>query len=165
MRIAVAANDNQGLEGAISAHFGRCPYYFLADVAKGKIGVTKVVGNPFYSSHGNSGEVPNFIHSQGVNVMIAGGMGPKAINFFQELEIEVVTGARGRVGEAISSYLGGRLSGSQSCHEGDERQASRTHPDREFWEPKDEVVALQQQLAAMKEKLARLSEQKEIKKE
>jgi predicted Fe-Mo cluster-binding NifX family protein len=77
----------------------------------------KVIDSPFYGGHGQSGEVPNFIHSQGVNVMITGGMGPKAIGFFNEFGIEVVTGASGRVRDALSSYLGGMLSGSESCRE------------------------------------------------
>jgi predicted Fe-Mo cluster-binding NifX family protein len=32
MKIAFASEDNQGLQGTLSAHFGRCPYYTIVDV-------------------------------------------------------------------------------------------------------------------------------------
>ena len=31
-RIVVAAEDARGLDGEVSAHFGRCPYYVCVDV-------------------------------------------------------------------------------------------------------------------------------------
>jgi len=58
MRIAVAANDNLGLDGVVSAHFGRCPYYTLTDVGNGKVQDVKVINNPFYDSHSQQGESP-----------------------------------------------------------------------------------------------------------
>lgn len=160
MRVAVSADDNQGLEGMISAHFGRCPYYTLVDIEDRKVGMIKVVENPFYYSHGNSGEVPNFIRSQGASVMIAGGMGPKAINFFREFGIEVVTGASGRVRDAINSYLDGSLSGSQSCHDGgyQHERESQWHRDEEPASLRDEAAALQKQLAEVQERIARLGQ-------
>ena len=118
MRIAVAANDNLGLDGVVSAHFGRCPYYTLADVENGEVQDVKVVDNPFYDSHGQPREVPNFIHSHGASVIIAGGMGPMAIGYFNQFGIEAVTGASGRVGDMVNTYLGGKLSGSYPCSNG-----------------------------------------------
>ena len=32
MRIAVSADEDSGLDSAVSHHFGRCPYYVLADL-------------------------------------------------------------------------------------------------------------------------------------
>jgi predicted Fe-Mo cluster-binding NifX family protein len=118
MRIAVASEDNKGLEGMVSAHFGRCPYYVLVNVDSGKIGDVQAIQSPFYGGHGE-GDVPNFIQTQGVKVMISGGMGPKAIGYFNQFGIEVATGASGKVGDAVRNYLDGGLYGSAPCRGGD----------------------------------------------
>jgi predicted Fe-Mo cluster-binding NifX family protein len=152
MRIAVAANDNQGLEGTVSEHFGRCPYYTLADVEDGEIKEVEVVNNPFYLSHGQQGEVPSFIHSQGVNLMITGGMGPHAIGFFNQFGIDVVTGASGKVGNAINICLRGELSGAQPCSE---HGGEIEHSD-EIFRLRNDAEALQRQLAEINKKIAQL---------
>jgi len=109
-RIALACEDNQGLSGQISQHFGRCPYYLIVDVEGDEIKRTDSVDNPYYNNH-VPGMVPQFINEQGANVMIAGGMGPRAIDMFTNLGIEVVTGAIGNVGNVLQAYLRGEISG------------------------------------------------------
>ena len=113
-RIALACEDNQGLSGQMSQHFGRCPYYLIVDVEGHEIKGTDSVNNPYYNNH-VPGKVPQFINEQGVNVMIAGGMGPRAIDMFTNLGIEVVTGAIGNVGNVLQAYLGGEISGVEPC--------------------------------------------------
>ena len=113
-RIALACEDNQGLSGQISQHFGRCPYYVIVDVEGDEIEKTDSVNNPYYNNH-VPGMVPQFINQQGVNVMIAGGMGPRAIDMFSSLGIEVVTGAIGNVGNVLQAYLKGEISGVEPC--------------------------------------------------
>jgi predicted Fe-Mo cluster-binding NifX family protein len=119
MRIAIASEDNKGLEGMVSAHFGRCPYYVLVDADQSEVVSIQAIQSPFYGGHGE-GDVPNFIQAQGAKVMISGGMGPKAIGYFNQFGIEVATGASGKVGDALKNYLEGRLYGSAPCKGGDE---------------------------------------------
>ena len=113
-RIALACEDNQGLDGQISQHFGRCPYYLILDVDGEEIKKSETVSNPYYHNH-IPGVVPKFIHEQGANVMIAGGMGPRAIDMFTGLGIEVVTGAIGNAGNVLQAYLRGEVSGVEPC--------------------------------------------------
>ena len=115
MRIAFASEDKLGMEGEVSAHFGRCPYYTLLEVEEGKVGSWKVVDNPYHGNH-VPGKVPEFIHSQKADVMIAGGMGPRAIEFFDGFGIEAVTGAFGRIQDVLDAYLRGELRGAGGCH-------------------------------------------------
>jgi predicted Fe-Mo cluster-binding NifX family protein len=61
------------------------------------------------------GMVPKFISEQGVNIMIAGGMGPRAIDLFSNFAIEVVTGAIGNAGNVLQAYLKGEISGVEPC--------------------------------------------------
>ena len=91
MRIAISADDSNGLESVVSPHFGRCPHYILADVEGQEVKAVQSVGNPYHGQHA-PGQVPGFIHSQGVHVMLTGGMGGRAIGFFEQYGIEAVTG-------------------------------------------------------------------------
>jgi predicted Fe-Mo cluster-binding NifX family protein len=117
-RIALASEDHGGLEGAISAHFGRCPFYTLVDVEGNQILSSEVVKNPHFPNH-QPGVIPQFIQSQKANVMIAGGMGPKAIDFFHQFGIDVVTGAQGRIKDVVEAYLRGEISGIIPCEHQD----------------------------------------------
>jgi len=115
MRIAFASEDKLGVQGEVSAHFGRCPYFTFLEVEEDQVKAWKVVDNPYFDNH-VPGKVPEFIHSQNANVMIAGAMGPRAIQFFDGYGIEAITGAFGRIEDALKAYLRGELRGAGSCH-------------------------------------------------
>jgi len=127
-KIAFSSQDNLGLDGQMSGHFGRCPFYTLVDVEDGKIQNVSVVENPFYNSH-EPGQVPAFIHTQNADVMIAGGMGPMAINLFNNYGIEVVTGYMGTVSDVLNAYLKGEAKGASGCadHEGHDHEHHHGH--------------------------------------
>ena len=107
-RIALACDGGFGLEGLIAAHFDRCPSYVLVDLVDDRILGFQVVDNPYFSNH-QPGVIPQFIHSQKANVMIAGGMGPRAIDFFTQFGIDVATGARGKVRDVVEAYIRGEI--------------------------------------------------------
>lgn len=115
MRIAFASEDRLGLEGEVSMHFGRCPYYTFLEVEKGQVKDLQIIDNPYYGNH-VPGKVPEFIHLQKAEVMIAGGMGPRAIQFFDDYGIEAVTGAFGKIKDVLEAYLRGELRGAGACH-------------------------------------------------
>ncbi len=116
MRVAISADDATGLHSVVSPHFGRCPYYVLVDVEDGQVRQVQVVQNPYYAQHA-PGVVPQFIHQQGADVMLTGGMGGRAIAFFEQYGIEPVTGASGTVRHALEQYLRGALRGAGACRE------------------------------------------------
>jgi predicted Fe-Mo cluster-binding NifX family protein len=116
MKIAFASEDNQGLKGFLSAHFGRCPYYTIVDVEDKTISNVQIVDNPYFNSHAPPGVVPQFIKEQGAQVMIAGGMGPRALDHFNQFGIEAITtGAQGNLEETLHAYLRGEISGAAGC--------------------------------------------------
>jgi len=126
MRIAVSVESENGLESKVAHHFGRCPYFALVDVVDENIQSCKLVANPYYSAH-QPGQVPGFIKEQGADVMLSGGMGRRAIQFFESYEIQAATGAQGDVQEAIQRYLGGELSSAAPCRESVEHEHARGH--------------------------------------
>ncbi|MBN1573395.1 MAG: NifB/NifX family molybdenum-iron cluster-binding protein [Deltaproteobacteria bacterium] len=116
-KIVMASEDNLGLDGRLSAHFGRCPYYVVADfndAVELSAGDVEVVENPHFNNH-QPGIMPEFIQSLGADVMIAGGMGPRAIELFNGMGIEVVTGYAGKIEDILKAYLAGRVKGTVPC--------------------------------------------------
>lgn len=160
MRVAVSADDQRGLDSVVSPHFGRCPYYVLVDVEQHQVKGVRVVANPFYGQH-QPGQVPGFIRDQGADVMLTGGMGGRAVGFFQQYGIEPVTGAMGTVRHALEAYLGGRLRGAAPCHESVEHGhgkalATGAYEQDEVGRLREEAEALQRQLDEATARLRRL---------
>ncbi len=115
-KIVLTANDDRGLAGEMSMHFGRCTHFVLAQVGDdNQVEATEVHANPYAERH-EPGQIPEYIKSLGANVVIAGGMGGKAIEWFRQLGIEVATGgARPGVGETLDAYLAGAVTGVAEC--------------------------------------------------
>ncbi|ASI99036.1 NifB/NifX family molybdenum-iron cluster-binding protein [Thermococcus celer] len=103
MRVAVPAEDKEGLESNVSGHFGRAKYFVFADVEEGEIKNAEVVEVPF-DEHG-PGDLPNFIREHGGDVVLAYGMGRRAAEYFREFGVEVVTGAYGRVRDVVEAFI------------------------------------------------------------
>jgi predicted DNA-binding protein (UPF0251 family)/predicted Fe-Mo cluster-binding NifX family protein len=113
--IVLAANDDLGLDGEMAQHFGRCPYYVVVRVnGDQQVEQSRIEANPHAQQHG-PGEVPKFVHSLGADVILAPGMGQKAIAWFDRLGVEVATGSRGQVGATLQAYLDGAISGATGC--------------------------------------------------
>jgi predicted Fe-Mo cluster-binding NifX family protein len=116
MKIAFASEDNQGLKGFLSAHFGRCPFYTIVDVEDKTVSNVQVVDNPYFNTHAPPGVVPQFIKEQGAQVMIAGGMGPRALEHFNQFGIEAITtGIQENLEAILNAYLRGEISGASGC--------------------------------------------------
>ena len=126
MRIAISAEEKNGLDSRVSHHFGRCPCYVLVDVEDQEVQTVQDLDNPFYQQH-RPGEVPGFIHAQDVDVMISGGMGRRAIDFFNQYGIQVATGADGTVRKTLENYFGGQLRDAAPCRESVEHHAGDHH--------------------------------------
>lgn len=161
MRIAVSADNKNGLDSVVSPHFGRCPHFVLVDLANQNIRGVRQVDNPYYGHH-QPGQVPAFISSLGANVMLTGGMGGRAIMFFQQFGIEGVTGAYGTVRQSVERYLGGQLGGAAPCKESQEHGhddilAVTVYEKDELGRLREEAEMLRRQLEEVEDKLNRQS--------
>lgn len=116
MKIAITAETAAGLESPVAQHFGHAPYFALVQLENDAVTATEVVANPFAEAH-EPGQIPAFIQQQGAEVMISGGMGGRAIAFFQEAGVQTATGATGTVNQALKAYLSGTLQGAAPCAE------------------------------------------------
>jgi predicted Fe-Mo cluster-binding NifX family protein len=160
-RVAISADDNNGLDSVVSPHFGRCPYYVLVDLDGREVRRVSAVENPCYGRH-TPGQVPGFIKSHGADVMLAGGMGRRAIGFFQQYGIQAATGATGTVRHALEQYLGGELQGAEPCstslgHSHEESSVEGEYEQDEIGRLREEAEVLQQQLTEAMGRLDRLT--------
>jgi predicted Fe-Mo cluster-binding NifX family protein len=170
IRVAVSADDGNGLDGVVSPHFGRCPYFVMVDLEGQEVHAVQVISNPYYGHH-QPGQVPGFIHSQEANVMLTGGMGRRAIVFFEQYGIQAATGASGTVRYALEQYLGGELTGAEPCRESVEHdhehvpspvptgegQGGGEYEKDEVGRLREEAEMLQRQLAEVVDKLEKMS--------
>lgn len=101
--------------GELSSHFGHCEHFALFDVDE----QTKEIVNKdlVESPEHQPGLLPVWLAEKGVNVVIAGGMGPRAQEIFQQNNISVVLGAMESDPEkAVLSHLNGNLAiGDNAC--------------------------------------------------
>jgi predicted Fe-Mo cluster-binding NifX family protein len=166
MRVAVSADNRNGLDSIVSPHFGRCPHFVLVDLDDHDVQGVQEVDNPYYGHH-QPGQVPALINSLGANVMLTGGMGGRAIMFFEQFGIEGVTGAYGTVRQSLERYLGGQLKGAAPCKESEEHGHGDTagvqdlaggeYEKDELGRLKEEADMLRQQLEEVEGKLKRIS--------
>jgi len=115
MIIAIPSTGPEGLDSEVSMHFGRAPYYTFVEVENGEIKNVKSVPVPF-AEHG-PGDIPRFIKENGGDVVIAYGMGGRAVDFFNQLGIDVILGVRGKVGDVVKTFLEGNLNVDRNWRE------------------------------------------------
>ena len=116
MRIAFASEENKGIESKVAYHFGRCPYFVFVEIENKEIKNVETKINPLLNNH-EPGVVPEFISKERADVIISGGAGPKAIEWFKQLGIKPVTGASGKVKDVLNSYLANKLKDTEPCNE------------------------------------------------
>lgn len=150
MRIAVSADNKNGLDSIVSPHFGRCPHFVLVDLKDRDVKRVREVDNPYYGNH-QPGQVPAFIHSLEADVMLTGGMGGRAIMFFQQFGVEGVTGAYGTVRQSVERYLGGQLKGAAPCKESQEHGHGAPLDEGEY--EKDELGRLKEEAEMLRRQL------------
>jgi predicted Fe-Mo cluster-binding NifX family protein len=116
-RVAIACDDDRGLDGEVSPHFGRCRAFTIVDLEGDRVVSERVAVNPHAVNH-VEGSTPTFLTELGCDVVLAGGMGPRAIALFHARGIEVATGIEGQARRALESYLVGEERSSDPCDPG-----------------------------------------------
>lgn len=131
MKVAVASDDGK----AIAAHTGRCKYFVIFDVTDGKAERKETLENTFTPHMRGSGQSgghpqPQLLRDgkgphgsgmggephaallgalEGVEVLIAGGMGPRLVNALASAGIKHVFTTVDDVEEAVKQFAEGDL--------------------------------------------------------
>ena len=114
MKVAIAQDGDE-----VSGHFGHCREYAVFDIRDGKIAQKKVLQSPGHEP----GRLPAFLADHEVTHVIAGGMGPRAVDLFCAQNIEVFLGISGPVDSVIRDFLAGTIiPGQSSCTHGPDHE-------------------------------------------
>lgn len=105
MKIAIASDNKK-----VSEHFGFCEAFESFEVKDNEIIGWETILNPGHKP----GFLPNYLHEQGVDVIIAGGMGEKAAKIFSSNGIEVICGASGPIKDVARDYVNNTLESTGS---------------------------------------------------
>ncbi len=105
MKIAISTDN-----GRVCAHFGRAPAFTFVTIENNEVVDKEVLPNPGHTV----GNIPEFVHRNKATYMIAGGMGGRAVSFFNKYGIEVIVGVQGTIDEVIQKIIDGTLEGGES---------------------------------------------------
>jgi len=100
-------------EGKLTAHFGHCQEFALVEVEDNEIKNKEMLVPPPHEP----GVLPKWLHDLGTNVIIAGGMGARALELFAQNNIKVIAGASALAPEElVKQYLDNSLqTGGNVC--------------------------------------------------
>lgn len=110
MKIAIPLVD-----GKLCMHFGHSQEFALVEIDESTKTIT---GSQRMTPPAHEpGVLPQWLHQQGASVIIAGGMGMRAQQFFQEYKIKVVVGASANTPEQVAQqWINGLLiTGENIC--------------------------------------------------
>ncbi|MFP3871136.1 MAG: NifB/NifX family molybdenum-iron cluster-binding protein [Syntrophobacteria bacterium] len=101
------------VNGMLSTHFGHCEEFAIIETEDGHIKSKELHIPPPHEP----GILPYWLSQMGVKVVIAGGMGQRALNLFSQSGIQVAVGAPSSPPETlVSEYLKGDLvTGENLC--------------------------------------------------
>ncbi len=100
-------------EGKLTAHFGHSQEFALVEVEDNQIKSKETLVPPPHEP----GVLPKWLHDLGTNVIIAGGMGARALDLFAQNNIKVIVGASALTPEElVKQYLDNTLqTGGNVC--------------------------------------------------
>lgn len=110
MKVGVACDGQE-----VSPHFGRCEKFIIAEIDQGEVQLVELLPNPGHEP----GLLPALMQEKGVECVLTGGAGPRAINLFNQVGIELVGGVSGDPLVALQALALGRLTeGESTCAHG-----------------------------------------------
>lgn len=108
-RIVVPVLEKMGEASPVSPHFGRAPYFAIAEVKLDE-GLQQLDFKDNTSSHfGGEERPPDLLLSFKPDVVITIGMGPRAIRLFQAAGVAVLQAKANTLGEVLSAFTRSEL--------------------------------------------------------
>jgi len=117
VRIVIPVEDEGGLDARLSGHFGRAPYFAVINLDEnGNVLSHETIPN--LSEHfGGAGRPPDRILQLRPNALITYGMGPRALDIFQNARVAVLRANANTVREVIAAYARDELMElTEGCH-------------------------------------------------
>ena len=104
MKIAVSA-QGEDINAMINPRFGRCEYFLIVDTETNQV---EACPNENINASGGAGiQSATFVISKGVQAVLTGDVGPKAMDVFAGSGVNIITGQSGTVKQAIEQFTAG----------------------------------------------------------
>ena len=106
MKLCIPSMGTRGLNEQVGEHFGRVPNYTIVDTETGDV---KIEANTSAHVMGGQGYPAEILAKMGIDTMLCGGLGRRAIQMFEDAGIMVYVGASGMVSDAVDAFNNKRL--------------------------------------------------------
>ena len=111
VEVIAVPSRGDSLDDYVFDHFGRAPFYLIVKVNEGEIKDLKAIRNPdVQHKHHDHSSLFQMFYDEGVNVIISGGIGRRALQELISKGIKVFPGVQGRIRDVLNSYINGDLS-------------------------------------------------------
>jgi len=94
------------LQGKVNEHFGTSREFIVYEAENGKILDRKVLNNEILHNHGG---LAHMLKAEGVDVIIAGGIGQPMAYALQQTGLQMITGASGDAESVAADFFSGQL--------------------------------------------------------
>lgn len=119
LKLAVPTMGEAGMESERSGHFGRCDVFTIVDIADGQVTAVGEIANPPHEEGGCLRPV-GLLAAEGVNAIVAAGMGMRPMMGFNQAGIKVFfDNAHPKVADAVAAVIAGEapeMTADQACH-------------------------------------------------
>jgi len=107
--VGIPSTEPGGLDAVFGQHFGHCDLYTLVDIENDEIKNVRTLPSVPHQQGGCMAPV-QYLADNGVQILLAGGMGMRPLMAFNQLNIDVFF-AQGAatVGQAVQAFVDGQL--------------------------------------------------------
>jgi len=109
MNIAIPS-DTGDMNSPVSAIFGRAQYFIIFDIENGNIKSNRTIENIAWQQGGGAGITSSqLLVNNGINIVIANAIGPRAISVFAPAKIEMYKAIAGSAKDNVIAFIEGKL--------------------------------------------------------
>lgn len=105
----VVSSTGKNLKNNVAEVFGRCPYFVIAEIENNKIIRSETMENAVADQTGGAGiSAAQAVAEKSVDAVIAGNIGPRALDVLRQFNIEVYNGS-GSIEKVLQKFIDGKL--------------------------------------------------------
>jgi predicted Fe-Mo cluster-binding NifX family protein len=106
VRLCIPTDDDRGLAGRLSSHFGGAPYFTLVDSETGDVEVVSNLGTEYEPGACGSAQA---LAGYGVGAIVCRGLGRRAFARLRDMGVPVFVAEDCEALEALEAFRAGRL--------------------------------------------------------
>jgi predicted Fe-Mo cluster-binding NifX family protein len=106
MKLCIPTDDDSGLTGRLSSHFGSAPYFTLVDSETGDV---QVVSNLEAEHEPGACTSAQGLAAYGVGAVVCRGLGRRAFRRLRDMGLPVFVAEGEEAAEALEAFRAGRL--------------------------------------------------------